>query len=66
MEVPVIAAIIAGLVSLISAAGTLWSSAPTNANAKAIKLLEIEIDKTRCSAQERNLQLQRTATQIGL
>ena len=45
MEVPVIAAIIAGLVSLVSAAGTLWSSARTNANANAIKLLEIESDR---------------------
>ncbi|HZY12573.1 MAG TPA: hypothetical protein VFE89_07390 [Beijerinckiaceae bacterium] len=43
MKVPVIAEIIAGLVSLVSAAGTLWSSAPTNAN--AIKLLEIESDR---------------------
>lgn len=43
MKVPVIAAIIAGLVSLVSAAGTLWSSARTNAN--AIKLLEIESDR---------------------
>jgi hypothetical protein len=45
MEGPAIAAIIAGLVSLVSAAGTLWSSARTNANAKAIKLLEIESDR---------------------
>jgi hypothetical protein len=54
MEVPVIAAIIAGLVSLVSAAGTLWSSARTNANAKAIKLLKIESESTKPAAQRKS------------
>ncbi len=53
MKTELIVALVAGAVAIASAIGTFWSSSRTNANALAIKRLEIDNDNAKVAAQHK-------------